>query len=575
MNSADCAKPSIVRALIVPLIFLAVTLPSLGWREFTNGSENLNVAAAMEIRRTGNWLIPTLAGNPRIAKPPLTAWITASFIRQSTLDMLESPSDETRDAGYKRLAFETRLPATIASALILVAAYWLGALTGGNRRGMLMAMILASTYGMMRLGRISATDVHLSLWVSFAVVTIVKTLISQIPSSRKQGDGTAVALPDNTNNVSFLNNPIFLGLLTGIFLGLAFMSKGPVAIVMTLAPAAIASFWLYKTEPGFSPPPLKWWFSALFAMLAVGLPWFGWVLHVNGISNTMHLWWVETSREGATDISGNGPVEYMILFPLFLPWMVFFIGGIIMMLVPDLRKHPHVKTAFCMIAIPVLIMLFFRDRKERYLQPLLLAGTWLTALAFERWETDKNKTRALALHVAILFGAGVAFPIVATFGKIPEIPAATKPALATALVGMGVIFWIALRWRENHRIIALGSWAIMIIAQNIFVAGYANTDLSGSRPFSEKLREYNAHARPWCYKSGDARGPNDFSIYLNRTVKMAKNIEDVPQSATGMLVIWRVDEIYPFLGSNWIEIDRYNDKKRYYAIFVNKKADEE
>ena len=59
-------------AAVIVLTFMAIA-PTLRWLEFSSGSENLNVGTALEIRRENRWLLPSLAGEAQYAKPPLTA----------------------------------------------------------------------------------------------------------------------------------------------------------------------------------------------------------------------------------------------------------------------------------------------------------------------------------------------------------------------------------------------------------------------------------------------------------------------------------------------------------------------
>src|SRR5438874_9333346 len=74
----------LVWPLIVVIFFVAIA-PTLSRFEFYFGSEAVNVATALEMRRNHQWLVPTLQGEPRLAKPPLTAWITAACIRSQTM----------------------------------------------------------------------------------------------------------------------------------------------------------------------------------------------------------------------------------------------------------------------------------------------------------------------------------------------------------------------------------------------------------------------------------------------------------------------------------------------------------
>src|SRR4051812_27193377 len=92
-RSSNLLLPAI---LLIAAVFAWIA-PTLRWLEFSNGAENLNVATALEMRRGGPWLVPNLQGEPRTAKPPLTAWITATFIRPQTVRDCSSTDAITRD----------------------------------------------------------------------------------------------------------------------------------------------------------------------------------------------------------------------------------------------------------------------------------------------------------------------------------------------------------------------------------------------------------------------------------------------------------------------------------------------
>src|SRR6185369_6104176 len=48
-------------SLLAAFFFLAI-FPTLNWLEFSGGSENLVIATALETRRQGSWIVPTLKG---------------------------------------------------------------------------------------------------------------------------------------------------------------------------------------------------------------------------------------------------------------------------------------------------------------------------------------------------------------------------------------------------------------------------------------------------------------------------------------------------------------------------------
>src|SRR5687767_10938072 len=100
-------RPGKAIALLVAGVVVAcfaLIAPTLTWLEFSSGSENLNVATAMEILREDRWLLPTLDGEPRVAKPPLTAWITAAAIDAQTFQAMSSRDADIRARAERELA---------------------------------------------------------------------------------------------------------------------------------------------------------------------------------------------------------------------------------------------------------------------------------------------------------------------------------------------------------------------------------------------------------------------------------------------------------------------------------------
>src|SRR5436305_8045890 len=101
-----------VLALLTILATAAAVAPTLLWQQFSSGAENLVTATALEIRRGDcGWLVPTLQGEPRVAKPPLAASLAAASIRPATVAQPSSTNPETRDAASPRPALQVRLPA--------------------------------------------------------------------------------------------------------------------------------------------------------------------------------------------------------------------------------------------------------------------------------------------------------------------------------------------------------------------------------------------------------------------------------------------------------------------------------
>ena len=86
------------------LVFLCIA-PTLTWPQFSGGSESLNVATVLEMHGGGPWVVPKLNGTPRLIKPPLTAWITASGVSNETVQALSTPVETEREHAYAKLAW--------------------------------------------------------------------------------------------------------------------------------------------------------------------------------------------------------------------------------------------------------------------------------------------------------------------------------------------------------------------------------------------------------------------------------------------------------------------------------------
>src|SRR5688572_31528883 len=93
---------------LLVVVFFGAIAPSLSWLEFTSGLENLNIAAALELRREhagGSWAIPTLEGEPRLKKPPLATWVTAWSVGPEVVGAMSSGNEAERDRAAARVAW--------------------------------------------------------------------------------------------------------------------------------------------------------------------------------------------------------------------------------------------------------------------------------------------------------------------------------------------------------------------------------------------------------------------------------------------------------------------------------------
>jgi hypothetical protein len=177
---------------------------------------------------SGDLLVPRLHGDPHWAKPPLVNWLGVGFM--TILGV-------TTEAA--------RLPSALGGCVMILAIAAFAARIRGPRAAVLAAWMAASTLHVAVLGRAVTTDM---LHAGFTVAALV-TLHA------------AVTRPDGALRNTFL---------AGIFLGIAFLAKGPVGLGVTLV--TLLGFALLSKS--FRAAALHRFGLALLVALAIGLPWY-------------------------------------------------------------------------------------------------------------------------------------------------------------------------------------------------------------------------------------------------------------------------------------------------------------
>src|SRR2546430_2915124 len=66
--------------LVVLLVWAVIYLPALGSIAI-KGEEGRRILPAVEMLKTGNYIVPEVGGNPYFRKPPLVNWMVAASFR--------------------------------------------------------------------------------------------------------------------------------------------------------------------------------------------------------------------------------------------------------------------------------------------------------------------------------------------------------------------------------------------------------------------------------------------------------------------------------------------------------------
>ena len=292
---------------------------------------------AREMLESGDWVTPRLSGIEHWHKPPLTYWtIAASF------------------AVFGLNEFAARLPSALAAVASVVALYGIGRMLYGRRAGVLGGIVLASSLLFVVMGRLATPDMLLTCWTCWAVHSMVRAAL--------HGDrhgGWAV--------------------LRGLFVGLGFMTKGPLIFVFVVVPALV---FVAVTRRWKVLHALKPWLSAA-TMCVVALPWFV-VVCVQNAGLLHYFVTFQTFERVASDIHGRtGSLLYYVrvLFYGFFPWVLFLPYAIARGTSLRARSLDEAKARGLFLLVLALVPFVFfslsRSKGLAYLVPALPAAALL------------------------------------------------------------------------------------------------------------------------------------------------------------------------------------------------------
>jgi 4-amino-4-deoxy-L-arabinose transferase-like glycosyltransferase len=515
----------------IALIFAAIA-PTLRMLEFSNGAEALNVTTAMEMRRGGEWVVPTLQGEARVRKPPLPAWVTAFAIAPRTMALIDSIDLPARDAGFVRLAWETRWPALLAGCVMLLATACMARMLYGDRCGILALLVAGTSLLFLRFTRYSTTDIQLAMWVSVANAFLLAAVLKQ---------------------------RWWLGCIAGgAALGLGIMCKGPVALVQSVLPIALFAAFAVRGAP------LRRWLPATLggvaAMLAVALPWV--IVVILREPDAWRIWFSEVTRVGARQDATGKWYAYGALLPYMAPWIVFYLGAWVIAIV---RRSRADVLAMLMVAAPLVVMSIAKDRSERYMLPLLPAAATLAAMGIMELV---RRTPIVLAHAIVVLGIAC-FPLAGLLLHPPWYPLGF--AVAVSCVGAAMAVAATLLQLRGRNWLVCCTVAVMLLMQAVFMTGYRHTREGSAelRPLADAILQkyptaevFNAHPR-------GKRPPTELGVYLNRVLQLTDDPAAIPQSQRPqvVLMIQGQNDPDPAPGGGWTVIDKRKRDKDWWWAF--------
>ncbi len=320
--------------ITLPLLLLAALtfFAGLGRGAITDSDEAFYAESSREMVASGDWLTPYYNYEPRFQKPVLYYWL-------SSATYLVTGASELGARLWSALA---------GVGLVLITA------AGGRRwydetTGLLAGAIVATNFGYFSIGRMALPDLPLTFCITLSIWAAMVATLEQERSPRK------------------------FVILAALGLGLGFLMKGPVGIIIP-ALVILPVLMIERRSIGLDPADIVLGF---LVMLAVALPWYGlmWMRHGNEYLQSFFIG--DNLERFATD-RFNDPRPWWFYLPVvaggLLPWTPLALVwlGPITQFVRGRRSVGTIDLRLLLWAVlPLLFYSVSVGKQPRYVLPVL------------------------------------------------------------------------------------------------------------------------------------------------------------------------------------------------------------
>lgn len=303
--------------------------------------ESRNIVTAREMVYDGNWLVPTMNGELRLEKPPLPTWITAAA-------EIISPDNLALQRGMAGLA---------ATMLVLFFFFLAKEFSDDDELPLVSTLILLTCYNIILIGRTASWDIYCHAFMMGAIFFLVKAF-----KNRKSGKYFIMA---------------------GIFMGLSFMSKGPVSFYALLLPFIIS--YVICFTPSMR-GRWKWVIYMIILAIVIGGWWYMFIYlfhheEMNYVAN----------KEAAAWLNRN-------VRPWYYYWKFFLETGIWSLLLitaiflpfwsKKSREDKILLFPYLWMFLTLIFLSLLPEKKSRYLLPILISASYICGYLIVYW--NKN-----------------------------------------------------------------------------------------------------------------------------------------------------------------------------------------
>ena len=397
------ARPSKLSLVFVG-VFIFLYLIPLGVRPLVIPDEARYGEIPREMLASGDWVVPRLNGLRYFEKPILGYWLNAIAMR-----------------AFGENAFAIRLPSALAVGLTALLLFlWTRTFTKDKAVPLLSTAVFLLSFEVLAIGTFCVLDSLLSLFITAAIVAFYFAC--------QQED--------------FLTR-ITLYLLAGVACGLAFLTKGFLAIVIPILVILPFSIW----QGQFKVVLRSAWIALIPALLIV-FPW-AILVHRREPDFWHYFFWVEHVNRFISPHGGQHPEPFWFYVPIFLggamPWTPL-VGPVLVGLRHVNGRHPMVRLALCWLVLPFLFFSACSGKLGTYILPCFPPLAFLITIGVRRC-LRRGDTKGFILGTrVILYAVGLLLAVVSAGLIVAPQLSGSVAIWRWAVAAAGLLLWSILSW---------------------------------------------------------------------------------------------------------------------------------
>ncbi|WP_169977494.1 ArnT family glycosyltransferase [Tautonia rosea] len=427
---------------VLALASLATFLGLLGAVDLWGKREQRAAAEALDTVEHGHWLIADIQSRPRLEKPPLPRWVSASLM------LVSGRSDELM----------VRLPSALSAVGVTLLVYGLGRRLGGRSVGLAAGLAYCTTFYVITEHRQAGNDGPLAFFTTLALYAAWRRL-------HGDREGAELAAPADERGSSRWTLVMYAAI------GLGFLTKGPVILV--LVGLTVLPYLMLSRRFGPGVRSLADW-RGILLMLGLCLCWPVPVLVAR--FDALSVWWLEIGQKvGSAGVTHHGRRTPLAAewFWMAMPWTPLALMALVLPFTKKGRStRPTIWFAWLWAFANLLMFSTWSVAKPNYYVPCLPA---VALLAGSEWVRLARAARTGAFGPRLMLQTTwVALFVIAC--AAPVVLSQRMPDLVTPAVGLAVVVSIgvigsAWAWRRGAEGMALAPIAGAVSCSVLIIYG--------------------------------------------------------------------------------------------------------